>query len=108
VDMFEANTGNPAVSFSGEIDISNVEGVSTALEPWVEAGGPVTVDLSAVSFMDSSGIHALFRAASRLEERGCIILHGVGGSVDKVIRITGAESVPNIHVIRCTVLMPAA
>jgi anti-anti-sigma regulatory factor len=61
-----------------------------------------------VSFMDSSGIHALCMAAAALGDRGCIILHGVDGPVDKVLRLTAADSVPNIHVIGCSVLDPAA
>jgi anti-sigma B factor antagonist len=104
VDMVDVARGNPVIAFFGEIDISTVQAVSTVLEPLTEVGGPVTVDLSAVSFMDSSGVHALFKAAAALGDRGCIILHGVGGSVSKVLRITGADSVPNIHVVGCSVL----
>jgi anti-anti-sigma regulatory factor len=58
--------------------------------------------------MDSSGIHTLLTAAAALGDRGCIILHGVDGSVNKVLRITGADSVRNIHVVGCSVLDPAA
>jgi len=102
--MVSVSTGNPVIAFSGEIDISTVQAVSTALGPLSEVGGPVTVDLSAVSFMDSSGVHALFTAAAALGDRGCIIVHGVDGSVNKVLRITGADSVPNIHVVGCSLL----
>jgi anti-anti-sigma factor len=106
--MVEMARGNPVIAFSGEIDMSTVQGVSTALEPLIETGGPVTVDLSAVSFIDSAGVHALFKAAAALGDRGCIIVHGVSGTVSKVLHITGAHSVPNIHVIGCSVLEPAA
>ena len=68
----------------------------------------MTVDLSAVSFLDSAGTHALLSAASALGDRGCIILHGVGRSVAKVLHITGADSVHNIHIIPCSVLAHAA
>jgi anti-sigma B factor antagonist len=108
LDTVAVRTGNPVIAFSGEIDMSTVEAMSSGLQPLTEAGGPLTVDLSKVSFMDSSGIHALFMAAAALGDRGCIILHGVDGSVDKVLRITGADSVPNIHVVGCSVLDPAA
>jgi anti-anti-sigma factor len=108
MDVVTVGTGNPVVAFSGEIDMSTVQAMSTALEPLTEAGGPVTVDLSAVSLLDSSGIHVLFKAAAALGDRGCIIVHGVSGSVGKALRITGADSVPNIHVIGCSVLDPAA
>ena len=102
--MVTVSTGNPVIAFSGEIDMSTVQVVSTTLEPLTGAGGPVTVDLSGVSFMDSSGVHALFTAAAALGDRGCIIVHGVDGSVNKVLRITGADSVPNIHVVGCSLL----
>lgn len=42
-------SGNPVISFSNEIDLASVGGVSSALEPLIAAGGPMTVDLSRVT-----------------------------------------------------------
>jgi anti-anti-sigma factor len=95
------------VAFSGEIDMAVAEEVNAALETWPSAGGPVTIDLSDVTFIDSAGIGALLRAAAALGERGCIIVHGANGPVKKVFELTGVGSGPNIHIIPCTVLVAA-
>jgi anti-anti-sigma factor len=108
VEKVQVRTGNPVISFAGEIDMATADAMHKALEPWTRAGGPVTVDLSEVTFMDSSGIHALLKAASALCDRGCIIIHGAHGAVKKVLDLVGLEAGPNIHVIGCTVLAPAA
>ena len=81
---------------------------SSALQPYVDAGGPVTVDLSEVTFMDSSGIHAIIEAARGLGDRGCIIIHGAHDGIQKVFELTMLDSVSNIHIIPCTVLVGAA
>jgi anti-sigma B factor antagonist len=100
-------TGNPVIAFSGEIDLASAEGFLTALRPWVETGGPVTVDLSKVTFMDSTGIHAVIEAAEALGDRGCIIIHGAHDGIQKVFELTMLDSVPNVHIIPCTVLVEA-
>lgn len=101
-------TGNPVIAFSGEIDLAVAEAFSSALQPYVDAGGPVTVDLSEVTFMDSSGIHAIIEAARGLGDRGCIIIHGAHDGIQKVFELTMLDSVSNIHIIPCTVLVGAA
>jgi anti-anti-sigma factor len=83
------------------------EEVNAALEAWTSAGGPVTVDLSDVTFIDSAGIGVLLRAAAALGERGCIIVHGARGPVKKVFELTGVGSGTNVHIIPCTVLAAA-
>jgi anti-sigma B factor antagonist len=108
VEKVQVKAGNPVISFAGELDVATAEAMHSALEPWIRAGGPITVDLSEVTFMDSTGIHALLKAAKALGDRGCIIVHGAHGAVKKVLDITGIDAGPNIHVIGCTVLVPAA
>ena len=97
--------GNPVISLSREIDLASAGRVSAALEPLVAAGGPVTIDLSHVTFMDSTGIHILLDAAAALGDRGCIILHGAHGSAARVLELTQLGTLkPNIHLIDCDVL----
>ena len=100
--------GNPIIAFSGEIDMATREGFFSALTPFLEAGGPVGVDLSGITFMDSNGVHALVQAAKALGDRGCIIIHGAHGAIRKLFELTSLESIPNIHIIPCTVLVEAA
>jgi anti-anti-sigma factor len=96
------------VTLSGEIDLATARAVSSALEPWVRAGGPVIVDVSEVTFMDSTGLHALIKAAKALGEDGCIIIHGAHGLVGTVLQLSQLdERVENMHFIECSVLEPA-
>ena len=100
------STGNPVVALTGEIDMTTAQALSSALGPWVQAGGPVILDLSEVTFMDSTGLNVLMMAAKALGERGCIIVHGAHGAVASVLRITKLDGViENLHVIPCEVLV---
>jgi anti-anti-sigma factor len=53
---------------TGEIDLSNVHTFARALDDAIgrSDGKPVTVDLSAVDYVDSGGINALFAAADHI------------------------------------------
>ena len=71
-------------------------------------GGPVTVDMRPLKFMDSSGIQTII-AAAKLAPEACIVLHGVHDEVHRVVELTGIEVLPNLHVIPCTVgVQPAS
>ena len=105
----EVASGNPVLFLSGEIDMASAEGVTASLRPLIEAGGPLIVDVSKVTFMDSTGLHVIIEAAKALGERGCIIVHGADGAVAKVIEITRlAQTRENIHIIACAVLVRLA
>ncbi len=60
----------PVVRLSGEIDLSNAEALGTAAEGAVSnrAAGLV-LDLSGVTFLDSTGLRLVFRLARRLRDR---------------------------------------
>jgi anti-sigma B factor antagonist len=108
VAALTVSTGNPVVSFSGDIDMATADALTSALDPWLGSGGPVILDYSEVSFMDSTGLRILIQAAKRLGDRGCIIVHGVHGAVSTVLRMTGVEAaMENVHVIECDVIAPA-
>ena len=61
--------GIPVVTVAGEIDMSNADRFRDALGLAAAAaadGGSFVVDLTAVEYLDSAGIHALFAHASRI------------------------------------------
>ncbi|GAA1651844.1 STAS domain-containing protein [Actinoplanes couchii] len=63
-------TGPGAVlTAAGEIDMSNAETFAAALTSAVTsaAGSPLTVDLTAVQYLDSAGLAALFVQADHIE-----------------------------------------
>jgi anti-sigma B factor antagonist len=54
----------------GEVDISNVDELTAAVERVAEAGPSVVVlDLSATTYLDSTGVRLIFLLAERLEAR---------------------------------------
>ena len=52
---------------SGEIDLSNIDTFTQALTSAAHHGGTVTVDLSAVEYLDSAAINALFSHADHIQ-----------------------------------------
>lgn len=62
--------GYRLVRASGEVDLSNVAGVTDAIARSVPGEASVVVlDLSTTTYLDSSGIAMLFRLAERLGHR---------------------------------------
>jgi anti-anti-sigma factor len=61
--------GAPVLTAVGEIDMSNADTFATALTDAVTgaAGGPLVVDLTAVGYLDSAGLAALFEQAERIQ-----------------------------------------
>ena len=87
------------LSVEGELDLASVEGLNSALGDLLSTDGPLLVDLTALSFMDSSGIHALLQAAHELESSGgCLFLHVAAGQVSRIVRLTELDTSPNVHV----------
>jgi anti-anti-sigma factor len=79
----------------GEVDAAVgddlVEAVGTCGE------GPLLLDLSGVTFLDSSGIHALLRIAEAIGPDRCVVLHGERPSVKRVLDLVGIDrAAPNI------------
>ncbi|MFF5497656.1 STAS domain-containing protein [Streptomyces aquilus] len=59
-----ASDGGSRLVVAGEIDMSNVSVFEDALSA---TRGPLVVDLTAVEYLDSAGLNALFTHAERLE-----------------------------------------
>ncbi len=84
----------------GEIDAASVPALRAALEPFADQAGTVVVvvDLSGVTFMDSSGVGALAVAHRALADRdGQLILCGVHGMITRLLSITGLDQTIRIE-----------
>jgi anti-sigma B factor antagonist len=109
VQALAVSAGNPVVALSGEIDMATADAMEAALEPSLKAGGPLTLDLSGVTFMDSTGLYVVIRAAECLTGRGCLIIHGAHGPVWKLLQLTKLDgALENTHFTECSVLVEAA
>jgi anti-sigma B factor antagonist len=86
--------GTPRVTASGEIDLSNINMFTEALATASAGpGGPLTVDLSAVMYVDSAGINALFDHAVRTD-RLHVIVHPL---LIRVLRISGLSEIATVE-----------
>lgn len=105
--IFEVTTlPSGGLDLSGELDMGTVAALDDALKPLCASGGPITLQVSNLSFLDSTGLHALVRAAQELTDRGCIIIHGLDGnrSIRRVLELSQVDSLRNIHLIECEVI----
>ncbi len=89
----------PNTYFLGEeLDMATASMLTEAVAPSVESGGATLLDLGAVTFIDSMGVHALIQMAEALRDRGCILLHAPRPRVRRLLDLIGVDSVPNLHV----------
>lgn len=77
---------------SGEIDMMTAgtlrEAIDDALREY--APGEIVVDMSGVTFMDSSGINVLFHSQTHAARRGCgLFISDPPDVVRRVLRVTG-------------------
>jgi anti-anti-sigma factor len=99
---FGITSDGPRTFFvNGELDMATVPILNIAMVDAVARGGPISMDLTDLTFLDSTGVGAILQAAKDLPF-GCIVLHGVRDGVGKVTGLMGVDKAENIHVLSCT------
>ncbi|OBK24866.1 anti-anti-sigma factor [Mycobacterium asiaticum] len=96
LDTTRGDDGNLVLIATGEIDLSNIEvfdqALTTAHNAAASSGETLTVDLSAVEYLDSAAINALFISADHIS----LIAHPllmpifVMSGLDKLVAIESA------------------
>jgi anti-sigma B factor antagonist len=84
----------------GELDLANRPLFERAITDAVLAGGPLVLDVSRVTYMDSSALAALIAAVERLPS-GHLVLHGVHGPTERLVKITNVGRMPRLLIIPC-------
>jgi anti-anti-sigma factor len=82
----------------GEVDLANADELREALEPEVRAGGEITLDLTGLRFMSSTGIQVLVRALQELEGRGRLVLDAPTPSFRHLLTVIGLERFEHLEV----------
>ena len=84
--------GAIVVQLTGELDLYNAHAVRDALFA-VAAGRPdrVVVDLSAVTFIDSTGLGVLIEARTKLTNRRAFLLAAPGLETRRALEISGLD-----------------
>ena len=80
------------VEVSGEVTFSNVAGLTRRLEDALTRGHVLVVDLSEVSFIDSSGLSALLTASASARAKGGALALVLGeGGPPSIFRFRGVD-----------------
>ena len=87
-------------AISGEVDMSNAATVRRRIEEAVIPDDEALIlDLSALSFIDSAGLHSVFELGAVLEERRqrLFVCADEGGQVERTIEIVGMPRAVPVH-----------
>jgi anti-sigma B factor antagonist len=92
--------GAACVAVAGEIDVETAPRLRDALVEAVADGEQVVVELSSVTFMDSTGLAALVVARRVAEARGVRLrLRGVPPPVMSLITATGGHDLLSVETL---------
>ena len=89
--------GSTVLIAAGEIDIATAPALREALLAAAQLSGRVVVDLSAVTFLDSTGLGVLMGSFKHISAQGSMCLVGPTGLVAKVLSITRLDEFIPIH-----------
>ena len=89
-----------AVSLEGEFDMANASAFDEEIDRALDGGNDLILDLSESTFVDSTIIHVLVRAAQVAGEREQIVVLQLGAAavVERALELVGIERVlPRAH-----------
>jgi anti-anti-sigma factor len=97
---FELVPGGDDHSFRlrGELDLAAAVCLLEGLRHLLRPGEHIRLELSDLVFIDSSGLHALVRAADALAPGGSLILDAADGEVARVFRLVRADLIPGLEI----------
>jgi anti-anti-sigma factor len=94
VDIRVRDGGTAVLVVTGEIDLSNIDvftgAIADAMTPASHDGGVLTIDLTAVEYLDSAAIDALFGHADRVR----LIVNPI---LMPVLKISGLANVTSVE-----------
>ena len=87
------------VGVSGDIDITNAEGLRDVLLSALNAGAAaLVVDMTSTTFLDSAGVTALVRATRRATSTDATLRLAVAGpAVLRVLNLVGIDRLVEVH-----------
>jgi anti-anti-sigma factor len=87
--------GVPGFRLVGELDLASAPTLTDALGE-LETNGSIVLDLQELTFIDSSGIHAIFTQA--LAREGQLVLANPSAEIVRTLEIMGIADHPQLHV----------
>jgi anti-anti-sigma factor len=92
VRIEDSPDGSSVVAIAGELDLSTIPKMQRPLFEQIAQRPAVLVDLSGLSFIDSSGIGVLIEACRCANGAPMHVLIGSGSQVERVFSITGVSA----------------
>jgi anti-sigma B factor antagonist len=82
------------VTLTGELDMAHAPTVAETLDALADTERPLVVDLSELTFIDSSGIHAILRPRP---QQGVVVLVSPPGNISRVLSVTKIDRVLPVY-----------
>lgn len=92
----------------GDLDLETVAELGATLEAKVGEPGDLTLDLSGLDFVDSSGIRLFIRMVGALHGTGSLLLRWPGSTVSRALALAGVAQLPHLQVIDLSSTAPSA
>lgn len=89
----EVDGNTRAVRLAGELDLSTVDRAEQAIRELGDAEGDLTLDVRALTFVDSTGIRLLLRTATAMPQGARLVLRLPSPAVVRVLEVTGLVEV---------------
>jgi anti-anti-sigma factor len=81
---------------SGELDLCSAPALTKMLDGPTKRGGTIGLELTDLSYIDSSGLHVILNTVGRLGERGRVVLFNPSPVVRRLIEICGLDGTIDI------------
>jgi anti-anti-sigma factor len=79
----------------GEFDLGSTDRFDQALAPLLDGGGPVTLNVESLEFMDSSGLRAVIQSSRKAEK---LVILKPRGQVEQLFRLCDLERLQNVSI----------
>jgi anti-anti-sigma factor len=86
------------LALAGTLDLSTEAEAREAMEPIVVPGAHMTLDLSRLEFMDSTGLNLMVGALRTIGREGHLTLRLSEGITERVVGVSGLADRPNVTI----------
>lgn len=87
-------------ALAGTLDLGTAEDARRSIEPAWRPGAEITLDLTRLEFMDSTGLNLIVETLRALGDDGRLVVRVPRGIVRRILRVSGLERRPNLTVSR--------
>jgi anti-anti-sigma factor len=89
--------GDHGLRLAGELDVASARELRAALDG-INGKRQATLDLAELSFIDSSGLHAIIQYANGNGAHGPLVLTNVPEPMLRIFKITGLDASPTLEI----------